>query len=432
MKQSTDYKKLSVFKLIVFFALLVLPMLFLHAQTADELKNKIDQKSSEIEKLEKDIASFQSQLNTLGKQKSTLAGSIKELDLTKKKLNADISVTQNKIDKKNLEIQGLSSDISVHETNIDNNREVISTQLRSIDEYERSGLTETILSTEKDFTNIWNDIDNMLSLREQITDHIADLKKSKGELEDTREVSIEAKNELTALRSKLSDQKKIIEQNTAEKNKLLKQTQNSESTYQKLLVDQTAKKNALEKELRDYESQLKYILDPKTLPGGGVLAWPLDSVFVTQMFGKTVDAKRLYASGSHSGVDFRASVGTPVKAMADGVVTGTGNTDLTCAGASFGQWVLIDYGDGLASTFGHLSLIKVSKGQRVSRGEVVAYSGSTGHVTGPHLHVTIYAADAVKVDTIPSKSCPGKNLTQPFAAVNAYLDPMTYLPPYKI
>lgn len=407
-------------------------MLFIHAETAEELKNKIDQKSTEIEKLEKDIASFQSQLNTLGKQKSTLAGSIKELDLTKKKLNADISVTQNKIDKKNLEIQGLSSDISVHETNIDNNREVISTQLRSIDEYERSGLTETILSTEKDFTNIWNDIDNMLSLREQITDHIATLKKVKGELEDTREVSIEAKNELTALRSKLSDQKKIIEQNTAEKNKLLKQTQNSESTYQKLLVDQTAKKNALEKELRDYESQLKYILDPKSLPGGGVLAWPLDSVYVTQMFGRTVDAKRLYASGSHSGVDFRASVGTPVKAMADGVVTGTGNTDLTCAGASFGQWVLIDYGDGLASTFGHLSLIKVSKGQKVSRGEVVAYSGSTGHVTGPHLHVTIYAADAVKVDTIPSKSCPGKNLTQPFAAVNAYLDPMTYLPPYKL
>jgi uncharacterized coiled-coil DUF342 family protein len=60
-------------------------MLFISAQSADELKNKIDQKSAEIEKLEKDIASFQSQLNTLSKQKSTLAGSIKELDLTKKK-----------------------------------------------------------------------------------------------------------------------------------------------------------------------------------------------------------------------------------------------------------------------------------------------------------------------------------------------------------
>ena len=405
-------------------------MLFINAQSADELKNKIDQKSAEIEKLEKDIASFQSQLNTLSKQKSTLAGSIKELDLTKKKLNADISVTQNKIDKKNLEIHGLSADITVKESNIDNNREVISSQLRSIDEYERTGLTETLLAVEKDFTNVWNDIDNMLSLREQITDQIANLKKVKGELEDTREVSIEAKNELTALRTKLSDQKKIIEQNTAEKNKLLKQTQNSESNYQKLLVDQTAKKVALEKELRDYESQLKFILDPKTLPGGGVLSWPLDSVYVTQLFGQTVDSKRLYASGSHSGVDFRASVGTPVKTMADGVVIGTGNTDSTCPKASFGQWVLIEHSNGLSSTYGHLSLIKVVKGQKVSRGEVIAYSGSSGRVTGPHLHITVYASGAVNVDTIPSKSCPGKTLTQPFAAVNAYLDPMTYLPTY--
>ena len=50
---------------------------------------------------------------------------------------------------------------------------------------------------------------------------------------------------------------------------------------------------------------------------------------MTQLFGKTVDSKRLYVSGTHDGVDFRASVGTPVMAMADGMVLGIGNTDLT-------------------------------------------------------------------------------------------------------
>jgi murein DD-endopeptidase MepM/ murein hydrolase activator NlpD len=222
-----------------------------------------------------------------------------------------------------------------------------------------------------------------------------------------------------------------VDQNTAEKNKLLMQTKNSESNYQKLLKDRLAKKDAFEKELRDYESQLKFILDPSTLPSGGVLSWPLDNIYVTQFFGKTEAGKRLYANGTHSGVDFRARTPLPAKAMADGVVAGTGDTDKQCPGVSFGRFVLIKYNNGLASTFGHLSLIKVSIGDKVSRGQVVGYTGNTGYSTAPHLHVSVYARDAVELKTLPSKSCPGHVLTQPISAINAYLDPMYYLPPYK-
>ena len=98
------------------------------------------------------------------------------------------------------------------------------------------------------------------------------------------------------------------------------------------------------------------------------MGWPLDNIYVTQFFGKTVAAKRLYASGSHSGVDFRAAVGTPVKSMANGIVKGAGDTDTTCVGASFGKWIFIEYENGLSSTYGHLSLIKVKSGQKVKRG----------------------------------------------------------------
>ena len=219
-----------------------------------------------------------------------------------------------------------------------------------------------------------------------------------------------------------------MDQNTAEKKKLLTQTKNSESNYQKLLKDRLAKKDAFEKELQDYESQLQYVLDPSKLPGGGVLSWPLDNIYITQLFGKTKAGKRLYANGTHNGVDFKASIGTPVKAMADGVVAGTGDTDAECPRVSFGRFVFIKYNDGLAGTFGHLSLIKVSAGEKVVRGEIVGYSGDTGYVTGPHLHLSLYANDAVEMKTLPSKSCPGKMITQPIAATNGYLDPMYYLP----
>ena len=406
---------------------MAMPVVFSHAQTASEIREKINQRDSDIEKLEREIAAYQSQLDGLGKQKNSLSKSLKELDLMRKKLNADIAVTQNKIAKTNLKIQGLSSDIGVKENSIGNNISSIKLEIKNLSELEEKGLVETLLSDD-DFSAVWNDIDNMMAVREKLRKNIVELKETKSVLEDTRQVTIDAKNELLKLKSRLADQEKIVVQNTNEKNKLLKQTQNSEANYQKLLKDRIAQRDAFEKELRDYEAQLKFILDPSKLPSGRVLSWPLEKIFITQLFGKTVDSKRLYASGTHNGVDFRASIGTAVMAMADGTVAGVGDTDLTCAGASFGKFVFIKYSNGLSSTFGHLSLIGVQEGQRVSRGGTVGYTGGTGRVTGPHLHVSLYVSSAVSVQTVPSISCPGRILKQPVAAINAYLDPMYYLP----
>jgi len=418
MKLFQDYKKL--FSFVVLGILFIVPVFFIYAQTAQELNDKISQKNSDIAKLEQEINSYQNQLTNLGKQKSSLAVSLKELDLTDKKLAADISITQSKIDKTNLKIEGLSSQILTKEDSIYNDKEAIKLDIKRINELEVYNLTEILLS-ESDFAEIWNDVDSMITVREKIREKITELKQVKVELEDTRVVTMDARNELLVLKAKLADQKKIVDQNTKEKNKLLTQTKNSEANYQTLLKDRLAKKVAFEKELEQYESQLKYILDPSKLPGKGVLSWPLDYVYVTSPFGARWGSV-------HNGMDFRASVGTPVKAAADGVVAGTGDTDVQCAGVSFGKFILIKYNNGLASTYGHLSLVKVSKGQKVSRGQVVGYSGNTGYSTGPHLHVGIYPKDAVDVKTLPSKSCPGKVLTQPIAASNAYLNPAIYFP----
>ena len=419
-------------KKIIFLFLgfiLMIPLVFSHAQSVIDLKNKINQKDADIAKLEDEIKAYQGQLNGIGAQKNSLSKSIAELDLTKKKLIADINITQKKIDKINLTIQGLSSDIGGKESIIKTSVESIKHGLAQTNESENGSLLENILS-QNDFSSMWNDVENVVTIREKIRDNIAELKRLKSDLEDTRVETIKAKNELLTLRDQLADQQKIVTQNTNEKNSLLAQTKNSEAAYQLLLKDRMVQRDAFEKELNDYEAQLKYILDPSKLPSGRVLGWPLSKIFVTQLFGKTVDSKRLYASGTHSGVDFAASVGTPVMSMADGVVLGTGNTDLVCAGASFGKFVFIKYNNGLSSTFGHLSLIKSNVGDTVTRGQIVGYSGATGHVTGPHLHVSLYVSDAVKMSSLPALGCAGRSFTIPLAPTNGYLDALQYLPPY--
>lgn len=426
MKRYHDYKKLfSAILLTALFitALLISPASFSSAQTAEEVRDKISEKSAAIAEIERQIKEYQAELNSLGKQKDSLGVSIKQLDITKKKLNADISLTQNKIDKTNLQIRNLTGDIGDKESSISLNTNSIKQELRNLSEYEDASFLETFLSND-DFTVVWNDIDNIMTVREALREDITRLKETKTILEDTREKTITAKNELTRLKTQLSDQQKIVIQNTNEKNKLLAQTKNSEALYQKLVQEQLAKKIAFEKELESFESQLKFILDPSTLPSGRVLSWPLDSILVTSPYGPRWGS-------FHRGTDFRAAVGTQVKAVADGVVKGAGDTDACCPGASFGKWIFIEHNNGLSSTYAHLSLIKVSEGQKVSRGSVLGYSGNTGSSTGPHLHLSLYASSGVKVGSFESKSYPGKILTQPIAASEAYLDPMKYLPPYK-
>lgn len=428
MKQYLVYKR--IFSVFILFTLVFIPAVFLYAETAEELNKKIEEKNSDISRLEDEIASYQKELNTLGKQKNSLNTSLKELDLTKKKLQTDIALTQKKIEKTNLKIESLSSEIGIKGNMIAGNIEAIKIGLRDINEAEQESMVLKMLSRES-FTSTWNDLDNIITLREKMRGNVVELEQVKGQLEDTRTVTMEAKKELVNLKNKLADQKKIIEQNVNEKKKLLAQTKNSEANYQKLLTDRLAKKVAFEKELEEYESQLKFILDPTLLPKSHVLSWPLDNIFITNYFSRYNANKTIYANGFHNGVDFRASVGTPVKAMADGTIAGVGDTDLTCSGASFGKFVFIKYNNGLASTYGHLSLIKVSTGQQVKRGDVVGYSGNTGYSTGPHLHVSIYAAQAVKMESRASKACGGRTYYMPIAPSDAYLDPMIYLPLYK-
>jgi len=424
-KKNTFYISIIIFFVIIIFSIPYLSF----GQSKEELENQINTKNSDITNLEQEIKKYQDELNTIGKQKSTLANTLKEIEINRKKLILNITLTESKIDKTNLKIQSLSSEIGTKEDAISLDIKALKLNFKRINEAEEQNLLTLILKGE-DITAIWNDIDNMLLVREKIREKVVELKQIKGELEVTQNATQKAKDELVALKNELADEKKIVEQTKKEKEILLSKTKNNEANYQKLLKDKKALRDALEKELRDYESKLKFILDPNSLPGANVLSWPLEKVFVTQQFGKTSASKRLYASGSHSGVDFRASVGTPVFAMAEGVVKAVGDTDNTCAGASFGKWILIDYNNGLSSAYGHMSLIKATVGQKVSRGEIVGYSGNTGHTTGPHLHVTVYVKNAVRVETKDSRACPGKTLTQPFAPVNAYLDPMYYLPKY--
>ncbi len=115
----------------------------------------------------------------------------------------------------------------------------------------------------------------------------------------------------------------------------------------------------------------------------GELLWPVDGAPLTQGVGARIHPVYGYKS-CHTGIDLGASTGTPIRAAASGVVLST------TSGGAYGNLTLIDHGDGLSTFYAHQSAFAVSPGERVTRGQVIGYVGSTGWVTGPHLHFEVH------------------------------------------
>lgn len=113
--------------------------------------------------------------------------------------------------------------------------------------------------------------------------------------------------------------------------------------------------------------------------------WPVTGT-ITSSFGEREDP--FNGEGAfHSGIDIATAYGDPVRATADGEVL------KAAFGNGYGREVLIDHGNGIQTLYGHLSGFAVTAGERVSRGQVIGYVGTSGRSTGPHLHYEVRIHD---------------------------------------
>jgi murein DD-endopeptidase MepM/ murein hydrolase activator NlpD len=135
------------------------------------------------------------------------------------------------------------------------------------------------------------------------------------------------------------------------------------------------------------------------------LAWPLpESAHITSPFGMR-EHPVLGGQRLHAGVDLGAAPGTPVRAVADGVVRRASSDGVN------GNILVIDHGRGVLTLYCHNQELLVAGGARVRRGEIIARSGSTGRSTGPHLHYQLdlagEPADPLRFRAQHPKTAPG-------------------------
>ncbi|MFD6432863.1 M23 family metallopeptidase [Streptomyces venezuelae] len=118
---------------------------------------------------------------------------------------------------------------------------------------------------------------------------------------------------------------------------------------------------------------------------------PTSSYTLTSHFG---DAGSMWSSGHHTGLDFAAPTGTPLKAVHTGTVKEAG-----WAGA-YGYRTVLELEDGTEIWYCHQSSLNVSAGQKVSTGDVIGRVGATGNVTGPHLHMEVHTPGGTGIDPL--------------------------------
>lgn len=149
------------------------------------------------------------------------------------------------------------------------------------------------------------------------------------------------------------------------------------------------KKDEAEQKKKDEAKAAKDAEDAERRKNQWVM--PVATYQLTARFGQQ---SSLWSSGSHTGLDFAGPSGTEIVAVAGGTVTSAGYS------GAYGMRTVLTLPDGMEIWFAHQSQISVSAGQTVQPGDVIGYTGATGNVTGPHLHLEVRPAGGSPVDPV--------------------------------
>jgi murein DD-endopeptidase MepM/ murein hydrolase activator NlpD len=199
-----------------------------------------------------------------------------------------------------------------------------------------------------------------------------EIEKTLKELEDMKDDASVEKDALAEMRSQkkkeLKNYSKTLKKKQKKAEEFARQAAEAETKVEKLLEE------------KQREIDLQNDMGNGNSGSGGTLRWPLNvSGRISSGFGKR-SSPTAGASTDHKGLDIAVSSGTPIVAAASGtVVTSTYSS-------SAGNFIMISHGKRLYTVYMHCSRRVVSAGDKVNKGEVIGYVGSTGISTGSHLH----------------------------------------------
>ena len=265
----------------------------------------------------------------------------------------------------------------------------------------------SIIFNAEDFSDLLDriaDVDAVMAYDNAVMEELIatrqELERLQGELESARAEEQAARDQQAAKQAeqqaKVAEAQKLLDQINADAEEVNRQL-DAESAAASEIQAEIARK---QKQLEEERKQNNIVISSET----GYL-WPLPGYYqLTSQFGYRIHP----ITGkphSHTGIDIPAPGGTSILAAKSGQVV------TSAYHYSYGNYVVIDHGNGNSTLYAHMSSRAVSEGQMVTQGQVIGYVGTTGSSTGNHLHFEV-RDNYTRVD--PESKFPSLNLTPPW------------------
>ena len=387
-KPRKDWRRVVVAALAAFLALMMLLPMFTMvleaAQAADT--SELEQQIREYQKQQADLAA---QIKDLDRQLKSIAGDKAQALEQKRLLDRQISAKVQEIQSTESIIAQYDALIADEQAKLEDThaKEEIQYELfcKRVRAMEEAGTVSywSILFDSADFADLLDRatfVSEIMEADNKIMDDLAALRKSieaqKAELETSRADQQTQRDALVA-------QKKELDAKEADAAALVQKIQSQESEYQ-------SSRDALKREEEEVEAQIikkqkeiqaKIAAGQISFDPGTGWQWPVPGRYkITSTFGPRIHPIT-GLPGNHTGTDVAAPKGTAILAARGGVVT------ISTYNNSYGNYVVVQHDNGIATLYAHMSSRAVSEGQIVTQGQTLGYVGSTGSSTGNHLHL---------------------------------------------
>ena len=358
---------------------------------------KLREEQSGIQKkrtaLSAEIAENKKQTQSVVEQKSDIDRQIELSNETIDNYNAQIQQYSLLIAEKQKELD----EAELHETQL---QEQYKARLRSMEE---TGTVSywSILFKASSFSDLLDRVDMIHEIAKSDQLMMKKLSEATEAVQQSREELEQEQQQMQTARDELAAQEAQLEMQRAEADALLLQIaeecEKMTAEYQGYLAQEDALSKQVAKAEKDYyqalakeeaarlaelNKQNNYV--PANKDSSGFL-YPLPyRVAITDSYGYRTHPVTGKKTTWHNGVDLAAGAGTAIYATKSGTVTTALRSDI------WGNYVVINHGDGFSSLYAHMQGLIVKAGDYVKQGQTIGYVGSTGLSTGPHLHFTIY------------------------------------------
>lgn len=410
-KRNTWLKRAAAFVLCA--ALVLVTGVFptrVQAKSLDDLKKDYNELEKEIEANQKKLENIQHQqasnaekMKLLSSQAEAISSQLDVLNSQLSVLNADIADYDREISSLDKKIADAQSKIDKIDADIAATQEKISERLRATYMAGSSSWIEILLESDSIsslllriqlLASVTENDNKLISKLEKQIEELnaakAELDKDKKALEEKRSLLVEKKSELDSKNKTLSSKQSAYNANYRQISALMTSLDKSSAEYQQELQRQYRKRAAFERQIDQLISGGSQGGDNDYYDNGEML-WPVPykNSYISAGYGY-YDPEGDGTYTMHPAIDIvvrengvNVSYGKNIIAAQSGKVLVRGYSDVG------GNYITIDHGDGYRTYYGHCSKIIASAGQYVEKGEVIAYIGNTGYVTGPHVHFQV-------------------------------------------